>query len=168
MAGVDGLSFTGRLAVPADPTSASVLAKYAQRYYPYYLARILGATLAEIVTNDITSGAEPNDPDLLKLYRAFQYDEGGCIVDSPGIALIISGFVYWEYMKDSKVKPSMSTGTAQVKPEIRVSGVVPETQVFERYNEAVIGARAIRSYALKNADLYPTFNGQEFLLNYPQ
>lgn len=167
MAGVDGLLFTGRLALPSDPTSLSRIGKYGDQYYPVYLAKMLGAELAQIVIADIGSGSVPTDADLLALYSPFSYDDGGCVIQSPGIALIISGFVYWEFMKDGKVTPSQSTGSAQVKAEVKLSGVVPETQIYERYNEAVYGARAVRSYALKNSDLYPKFNGQEFLLNYP-
>lgn len=168
MAAEDGLQFTGRLAVPNDPTSLSRVGKYGQTYYKVYLARILGATLAQTVIDDIGSNTFPTNVELLALYSPFQYDgDNGDLVVSQGIALIISGFVYWEYMKDGKVTPSQSTGTAQTKAEVKTSSVVPETQIYERYNEAVAGAEAVRKFALKNAADYPTFKGQHFLLNYP-
>lgn len=167
MAFIEVSDFAGKWKVPQDQFTTVKVQKYIDLYYRPYFVRLLGVALAEIMITDIGLNRAPTDPDLAALAASFQIQSDcGEIYESIGLRETLLGFIYFEYMKDEKVQVSISSGSAKSAQEMATSGLIPEAQIYGRYNESVVSAKAIQWYAQENNTLYPTYMGRSFIYNY--
>lgn len=177
MAFIEVSDFRGKYKVAEDQYTVVITTEYIGLYVNQYLARILGASMAQTLLTDMGNNRQPEDENLLVIFNPFTVDNPdyycGChneskVSISTGLRNCVLGFVYWEIMKDKKITPSIATGTALAKGELSTSGSVPAAQVYERYNESVKTCNSIQDYIRSHQDIeiYQSFNGERILLNY--
>lgn len=158
--------FTGKWQVATDQYTKLALQPYIDKYVPFYLAKLLGATLSNDLITDIGAGSSPTDPTLLLIWQSFQID-GTCgeIHISEGIKAYLLGLVYWHFMTDKRVNVNPVSGTSSAKTENSINRHIPEPQIYSRWNESVDTMKAIHWYICQNSSDYPDFNGQSLLYN---
>lgn len=167
MAFIEVSDFAGKWKVPQDQFTNVKVQKYIDLYMRWYMCRVLGVTLANDFINDVGGNRDPSDPDFISLSQMFYRQEDcGTIHRSIGMRNTIIGFIYFEYMKDEKIQVSISSGTTKSEQEMGQSGLVPEAQVYSRYNDSVDSAHAIQWYCEQNPSKYPDYKGQPFVYNY--
>lgn len=176
MAIVTTSDFSGKYKVAQDQFNVVILQGYIDKYVNVYLAKLLGATLSDALIADIGGGSVPTDALFLAIFNPFTLDVNSrsCIYDldldnvviSAGIKEMLIGFIYWHYMSDQRVQANSISGTSTSSTEMSTVRGIPESQVYQRYNEAVTSARAIQYKCEVNANDYTDFNGVEFLYNW--
>jgi len=179
MAILEASDFVGKYKVSKDRYSIEMIQPYIDKYVPYYLARVFGATMSTALIADIGSGSAPTDPDLLLVFNPFMedayypcfctYNWYGCeenVVISNGVKEMLLGFIYFHILTDKKVQLNPVSGTSRASTENSDVPLFPEAQVLQRYNDAVDTARAIQYKCRANNNTYPDFNGSEMNYNY--
>lgn len=158
--------FIGKYKVSQDQYTVIGLQKYIDKYTPKYLAKVLGAELSEAMITDIGAGTEPTNPDLLAIFEPFMYDSD-CkgLIESNGIKEMLIGFIYYHYMVDMKVSVNPISGTSLPATENSTPTELIESQLYQRYNEAIYTGKAIQQKCIDNQDTYPTFKGSRLLLS---
>lgn len=173
MAILETTDFTGKWQVAVDQYSQAKLQTYIDDLAPSLMAKLFGATLSQAIIADIDTGTEPSDPLFLAIFNPFIYDNVNCygkniVVESKGVKAFLKGIIYFEIMKDSRVSAASATGTTSPKQELSLTQFAPFPQTYDRYNEAVKTANAIRWYIQEHSSDYSDFNGETFRYNYLQ
>lgn len=171
--------FVGKYRVSQDQYNTVITQSYIDKYVPYYLAKVFGATMSAELIADIDDGSAPTDPLLLAVFEPFTLDAtdpfccmyeyfGVCdkVVISNGVKEMLLGFIYWHIMADKRVTADPIGGTSRPQTEMSSVSMLPESQVYERYNEAVTTARSIQYKCRMNSEDYPDFNGTYISYNY--
>lgn len=174
MALIEVSDFVGKYRVSKDQYNTIIVQQYIDKYVPIYLARVLGVTLSQLVLADLDGSGVPEDDDLKAIFLPFMVDIE-CYLDyeldsrvaiSSGVKEMLLGFIYWHIIADRKVSISPITGTTNLETENSKANVLPESQVYERYNIAVNTSRVIQYKCRTESNTYPTFNGEYIQYNY--
>ncbi len=150
---INSTDFTGKHRVSKDLYAE--LDKYIIRYERHYLIDLLGLPLADLLIADLALQV-PQSPIYLAIYNEIYMQEVSCEcssnryeVYSGGLKDMLLGFVYFEYMRDLKYRP---TSTGLVINQNEVSREVASTDVvlYSRYNDSVEAYNVIRTYCKEN------------------
>jgi hypothetical protein len=166
MALLETSDFTGEHRISQEQNTITVLQGYINNYQPIYLAKLLGATLADAFVADVGGGTAPTDPLFLAIFDPFQKDgDCGGLHISNGIRFYLKGLIYWHFMKDKRIQANPVSGTSKANTENSSNSSTIESQVYDRWNESVKTMRAIQWYIEQNESDYPDYNGQRLLFN---
>lgn len=135
-----------------------LLDNYIDRYEVPYLKQLLGATLYELFIADY--GLPSQDPIYGVLIDAFDEDDEDEIVSSKGIADMLLGFIYFEYMREQNIKPT-NTGLVIGQSENSGAAKVDDNYIYDRYNSSIETYCAIQWYINEHDEDYPDYNGQQ-------
>ncbi len=147
--------FTGKNTIAKN--NYTILETYIDRYEKKYLRDLLGATLAQSFIDDYSN---PTQADIYAaITDEFYLDDDMIIRSSRGLKEMLLGFVYFEFMCEQKVKPTI-TGLVIGQAE-NSNGVGGDTQyIYARYNEAIDTYNAIQWYISEHDTDYDDYNGQ--------
>ena len=153
---IDSEDFTGKHAIAQN--SFTSIDDYITRYEKEYLISLLGAELYDLFVADLTAQV-PGSAIYLSLYNVKHSDYGGQVIYSRGMKEMLLGFVYFEYVREEKFRPTISgirTNASEISREVGFD----EFNLNARHNEAVSTFEAIQWYIDQNRSDYPTYNGQ--------
>ncbi len=157
---------------------------YIDKYEEQCLMELLGVALFDLFKADLAGSPKvPASPIYQALYNpiredfqgsvglnwwdCFDWPFPGCypsgIMVSDGMKEMLKGFIYFQYMRDEKVKVTPSGAVVGQSDNSREAG---EHDIYNRYNEAVKSHTVIQYYILKHRTDYPTFNGRPKQLSY--
>jgi len=157
--------FTGEHRISQEQNTVTVLQGYINNYTPIYLAKLLGATLSDAFIADVGAGTAPTDPLFVAIFNSFQIDgECGDLHISNGIQYYLKGLIYWHFMVDKRVQANPVSGTSKANTENSSNGM-PESQVYDRWNNSVKTMRSIQWCIKQHKSDYPDYNGQRLLFN---
>lgn len=158
--------FDGRYLLAKDNYNTDEIDDYINRFEPIIVAKLLGADLAIAFRNNIAlDGSAPTDPTFLAIYNPLQFN-GSCggLFYSEGMRSFVTGHVYFRYVMEQRLQPSITSGAVQNVNENSV--LTRRDEIYERYNSSVDSGLAIQQYCKNNPDDYPTFKGSKLLYNY--
>lgn len=148
--------FTGKYSIAQN--SFTPLQSYINKYEKEYLVDLLGVELYDLFAADVTSYA-PVTPIYQSIYNPFKQDYNKCIVYSVGMKEMLLGFIYFEYMRDQKIKNTITGAVVNANENARESGF-SEFNLFSKYNEGIHTYEAIQWFINENKTDYPTYNGK--------
>lgn len=155
---ITNAAFTGKFSVAHDTTSNTKIDAYIARYEEDYLRKLLGVTLFNLFKTNYQAGPPPTGV-YLTIFNAFAQDHSGCVIESKGMADMITGFLWWEYVKDLKRRINLS-GISADKSENSREMTFDEADISSIYNESKKTWDAIQWYITQNKTDYPDYNGQ--------
>ena len=129
------------------------LQAYIEKYEKRYLVNLLGVKLYEDFI------ANQTNPEFVFIYDPFEFDYSRCVIISEGMKDMLSGFIYFEYLKDltNQITPS-----GNVRPIGENSADVSTlyTMMYNRYNESIRTYKAIQTFICVGKEfVYNDFNG---------
>ena len=141
----------------------SKLTSYIVKYEERYLVNLLGATLYNEFTSDLSGVPQyPQSPNFIKILNPFNMDLNSLtqfyssplsginrILESDGILDMLKGFIYWEYARDLLNQQTPYGGVKQMS-ENSIVVDTPHSLMWERYNEAIRTYQAIQEYIYIN------------------
>jgi hypothetical protein len=128
---------------------------YTEEYEEKFLIELLGQELFDLFAAQVTNQVVA--PGIYKtIYDPFSEEINGRIVTSNGMKKMLLGLLYFEYVRDNRVKQSMN---GAVEQQTEVSTFADNTLVYNRHNDAVATYQAIQTYIYENLSTYPTFKG---------
>lgn len=159
--------FEGRYLTAKDSYNILVLNDYIARFEPLAIARLLGAELATAFSDDIPSdGGTPTDPLFITLYDPLQFNANcGGLYYSAGMKDYVLGIVFFHYMVEQRLQPSITTGSVQNVNE-NATFTLNRQEIYERYNTSVTYGKAIQRWCCDHRDDYPDYRGIKLLYNY--
>ncbi len=129
--------------------------EYIEEYEEKYLTELLGKELFDLFEDDVED-YEPETPIYKSIFEPFTEEINGLVFTSEGLKKMLLGLIYFQYVRDDRVKQSMN---GAVEQETEVSSKSDNTFLYSRYNQAVTTYKAIQQYILNNLTDYPTFRG---------
>ena len=129
---------------------------YITTYEESYLRELLGIDLFNLYKADVVSHL-PVTASYLTITNPLFIEQSGYSIVSNGIKDMLLGFIFFEYVRDNKIKQSMSGSV--------VNGVDSSNNdftqefLFQRYNESIDIYKNIQLYIELNKATYPTYNG---------
>lgn len=135
---------------------------YIEKYENYYLVRLLGAELYNLLISDLTA-TDPQVPQttkFLNVFNPFSIDEHSYLYYSEGIREMLVQFIYFHYVRENQVINSAS-GTVTNSVELGVNAKFMGN-IVQVYNQGVKNACAIQWYINENELEYPEENMQPF------
>ena len=158
--------YVGEYQIATNKNTSKKLEGYITRYEKYYLYQLLGCELADLYIADLQAGGIPQDPRFVAIYEEFcEQDECGYMYISRGIKEMLTGLVYFEYVKNNNSIVG-SSGNVSKEGENSKEASAWKHDLFNRHNIAVETATAIQWYICDNMTVYPEFKGVEILLNH--
>lgn len=131
---------------------------YISKYEEPYLIDLLGVELFDLfkaqVSSQVVAAGIYKD-----LYDPIREDDDSCIRISEGMKEMLLGFIFFEYMRDQKYKPTPS-GKVTGQSELNRETSFEENNIYGRYNISIKSYETIQWYINENIDIYPTYNGQ--------
>lgn len=155
MAYVTTSDFTGKYELTLTDFNTTKLSEYIDRYEDQILIELFGKELFDLWETGI-SGSDP-------IYEALRdpFTEqltSGEIIHSRGTIDMITGFVYFYYLRDQFVQQT-SNGAVKNSGENSDKADMFTSGLTLRYNEAVETYQAIQAYIIENYSDYPEFEG---------
>ena len=135
---------------------------YIEKYENYYLVRLLGSELYNLLISDLTA-TDPQVPQttkFLNVFNPFSIDEHSYLYYSEGIRKMLVQFIYFHYVRENQVINSAS-GTVTNSVELGVNAKFMGN-IVQVYNQGVKNACAIQWYINENELEYPEENMQPF------
>jgi hypothetical protein len=130
---------------------------YIEEYEEMYLTELLGKDLFDLFAADVNlTTREPATPIYQKIFEPFTVDINGYIYSSEGLKKMLLGFIYFQYVRDNRVKQTMNGAIDQ---QTEVGTASDYTFLYPRYNKAVQTYSAIQAYIYDNLTDYLTFAG---------
>ena len=129
---------------------------YIDAYEENYLRELLGVNLFNSYKADVVNHL-PVTASYLTITNPLFVEQSGYSIVSNGIKDMLLGFIFFEYVRDNKIKQSMSGSV--------VNGVDSSNNdftqefLFQRYNESIDIYKNIQLYIELNKATYPTYNG---------
>ena len=148
--------FTGKFALSQSITDN--ITAFITEYEAAYLRDLLGASLYTLFAADVNNST-PQSTIYLSIYNAIAEDSGDVLVKSRGMKKMLLGFIWWEYVRQSKYKHT-GTGIVVDSHEVSREGDNSEMFLYSMYNESIYDYKAIQWYICEHKSDYPTFNGQ--------
>lgn len=139
------------------------LQKYIDKFEVRYLQELLGSDLYEEFKTDFAIlGNAPTDPKFVAIWESFCIDShAGNLIRSEGIKEMLTLFIYFEYLRDQKVKNNIAGPQVNVQAN-SISADYQATNIYTNYNEALESYCNIQWYIVTNPDGYDydNYNGQ--------
>ena len=151
--------FVGKYKLSTGTYSVNKLNDYIARYELKYARELFGVTLYNEFLTDLDVNDVPQSPNFLKVYESFALDTefigNSRIIQSEGFKDMLKGFIYFEYSKDLI---NEMTPYGNVIPDSENSTVASTlySMIYNRYNEAVVSARAIQERIVTRLQNEPT------------
>lgn len=151
---VKNTDFQGQDTVPKDKFSVSDLDFYIDQYEVFYLRKLLGAELYDDFAVDFAiTGVMPTDPKFQEIWFPFAKDDSCYLRESDGILKMLTLFIYFEYIRDSKIKnnisgPQINAQANSTEPEFH------QTNIYSNYNHALHTFWAIQWIICENPNGY--------------
>jgi hypothetical protein len=129
---------------------------YIETYEESYLRELLGIDLFNLYKANVVNHL-PVNSSYLTITNPLFIEQNGYSIVSKGIKDMLLGFIFFEYVRDNKIKQSMSGSV--------VNGVDSSNNdftqefLFQRYNESIDIYKNIQLYIELNKATYPTYNG---------
>lgn len=131
--------------------------EYIDEYEEMYLTELLGKDLFDLFKSDVDPVTlKPTTPIYLNIYNSFTENINGFIYSSEGLKKMLLGFIYFQYVRDNRVKQTMNGAVDQ---NTEVSTQSNYTFLYPRYNQAVVTYAAIQAYILDNLTDYQSYCG---------
>lgn len=160
--------FVGKYSITQNGFTTPKLQAFIDNFEKVYLYDMLGVTLGDLLYNDIASGTflPPVTAIYADLFNPI-YENTGYYRDlwrSAGIKDMITGFIYWEFVRDQSV---INTITGPVNQQNEVSNRVDwnTTSIYDNYNSSVRSYCVIQNYCWTNIGDYPDYAGITKKLN---
>ncbi len=168
---VNKTDFVGKYAIPQNYLTNNI-DSYISKYEEKYLKELMGVELFKLFKADISvltpvttiylaiyNPIEEDDTCLVAYYNmGYAYSQANGIRISDGIKEMLIGFIYFEFIRDSKYK-NTPTGTVTGQSENSRETSFNDNGIYNRYNEAVNSYKTIQWFIMKNKADYPKFNG---------
>jgi len=164
---VNNTDFAGQDTVAKDKFSVTDLDLYIDDYEVCFLQELLGAELyTDFATDFAITGVMPTAPKFQAIWNAFAFDDGCHIQKSVGILKMLTLLIYFEYIRDSKVKNNIGGVNKNLQANSE-EAAFHETNIYTNYNKAITTFKAIQWYICDNPNGYDydKFNGQHKSLN---
>ena len=135
---------------------------FIDKYEPYYLKRLLGATLYTSFTADltVTTPQVPQTSPYTEIFNPFEIDDGDCLFISEGIKQMLIQLIYFHYTRE---QPYKNTQSGMVDPNAENSDKAMSFNDIKAYNEGISNYQIIQWYIcdnpIDNAILDDDFNG---------
>ena len=129
---------------------------YIETYEESYLRELLGIDLFNLYKANVVNHL-PVNASYLTITNPLYIEQNGYSIVSKGIKDMLLGFIFFEYVRDNKIKQSMSGSV--------VNGVDSSNNdftqefLFQRYNESIDIYKNIQLYIELNKATYPTYTG---------
>lgn len=136
------------------------LSFYIEKYEKYYLLKLLGAELYDLFIADltVTDPQVPQTQRFIDVFDAFNIDESNCVVQSEGIRVMLTQFIYFHYVRENQVE-NTANGTVGNNTELGT----PKPyfgNIVQVYNQAIDNSSTIQWYIYDNNSTYPEENIQ--------
>jgi hypothetical protein len=128
---------------------------YIETYEEKFLIELLGKELFDLFEAQVTDRVVA-DGIYKTIYNPFVVKISGCTVTSEGMKKMLLGLLYFEYVRDNRVKQSMN---GAVEQQTEVSTPSDNSFLHLRRNEALRTYAAIQSYVYNDSANYPSFDG---------
>lgn len=130
---------------------------YIDEYEEMYLTELLGKELFDLLKADVDGTTRiPNTQIYKNIYNPFTEEINGFVYTSEGLKKMLLGFIYFQYVRDNRVKQTMNGAVEQTT---EVSTASDNSFLYVRYNKSVTTYKAIQTYILDNLSDYPLFYG---------
>lgn len=144
-------------------TNFSELQVYIDDLEPERLRDLLGCDLYDLFIADLDGNGNPQTQRFIDIFNPFCDDDGnteGIQQRSQGIPVMLKGFVYYDYVKDSGFSNLI---TGNVKNDFSNSAIATSVEygLRQRYNRAIRSYEAIQWFICDNSATYPEYNGIE-------
>lgn len=152
--------YKGFYQITQNSHSVAELQTYIDDLEPERLRDLLGCTLFDLFTADLVGGV-PQAQRFKDIFDPFCDDDGnttGLQQRSQGIPVMLKGFVYYDYVKDSDFS-NVITGNIKNEFSNSVTSSSVEYGLRQRYNRAILSYEAIQWFIWDNLTDYPEYNG---------
>lgn len=129
--------------------------EYIEEYEEQYLIELLGKELFDLFEADLIDKV-PQTQIYIDIFAPFTEEINQFSVSSKGMKKMLLGLIYFQYVRDNRIKQTMS-GAVEQQTEVSVKS--DNTFIYQRYNDGVRTYQAIQMFINDNLDIYPTFNG---------
>jgi len=154
--------FKGQDKIARDKFTEPELQEYIDKFEVRYLQDLLGCELySDFAIDFAITGTSPTDPKFIAIWNSFCQDNDCHIVRSAGVVKMLSLFIYFEYLRDTKVKNNIGG----IQNNVQANSVEAEfstSNIYTNYNEALESYWAIQWLICENANGYDwsDYNGQ--------
>lgn len=158
-------NFKGEDKLPKDIFSTNELQQYIDDWEEIYLQDLLGADLYALFKADFVGpggGIAPTEPRFLSIWNAFAKDDQYClIVRSRGMQSMLVSMIYFDYLRDSKVKKNIGGINKNVQANSSES-TFHESNIVTEWNKGIDSYNAIQWCICDNPNNYDydEYNGQ--------
>ena len=147
--------FKGYYDLSTNKYSLVDLQSYIDQYEEYYLCKLLGNELRDLLLLDLLDGV-PQDPEYLEWFNPFCKEDtccGSCYeIQSQGVKKMLTGFIYYHFLKDDNYRHTITGGVVSKNENSEVLSPWNIVRVADqRYNDSVISFNAIRKCFLDNS-----------------
>lgn len=146
--------FQGQDKVAKDKFTTSDLDLYIDQYEVYWLRQLLGAELYDEFAVDFAiTGVMPTAPKFQEIWFPFAKDNNCDVIESKGIKKMLTLLIYFEYIRDSKVKNNIGGVNKNLQANSE-EAEFHETNIYTNYNEAIMTYKAIQWIICENPNGY--------------
>jgi hypothetical protein len=156
--------FIGKYELSLTQYNTDLIDAYIAKYERVYLTQLLGVTLYDLFQAEIAINNPPIEPIYKVIYDPLQFDDNHEIRTSDGMKEMLLGMIYSTYTLDNQ-QMQTPNGVASNKNE-NATHLNINAITASRFNEGVFSYETIQRYIRLNISDYPTFNGQDQLLEY--
>jgi len=164
---VNNTDFQGQDVVAKDKYSISDLDIYIDKYEVEFLRELLGAELyTDFAVDFAITGVMPTAPKFQEIWFPFAKDDSCNLITSDGILKMLTLLIYFEYIRDSKVKNNI--GGVNINKQVNSEqAFFHETNIYTNYNDAIRTFKAIQWIICDNPNNYDwqKYNGQHKSVN---
>lgn len=150
--------FSGKYKISQNSFQSTDFGLYIDKYEKKYLIDLLGVELYKLFAANITNHV-PVTQLFIDIFDPILEDENRCVHESEGIKIMLLGFIWLEWCRDSQFKNTVS-GTVTNQSEIAKNATADSVPIYGRYNESIASFDTIQWFIRKNLTVYPTYNGQ--------
>ena len=151
---VNNTDFQGQDVVAKDKFSVSDLDFYIDKYEVELLQELLGAELyTDFATDFAITGVMPTAPKFQEIWFPFAKDNNCEMIKSEGILKMLTLLIYFEYIRDSKVKNNIG-GVLINSQANSTEAEFHETNIYTNYNMGIRTYKAIQWIICDNPNNY--------------
>ena len=161
---ITSADFTGIYAVGKNLLTTAELDDFILLNEEKYCSQIFGAELWKLIKEAIEDDID-DYPLYKKVIEPFNEDVCGRMLSSTGLADVLKGLIYFDFMAYSSTRPNFAGGLSAKKAENSTSSAFPEVQAYDKWNRAVTISRNIQDYIMLNSNDYPEFKGVRLIYN---
>lgn len=154
---INSTDFVGKYAIAQN--SFSNVDAFIAQYEKNYLYDLLGKTLADLFIASVVSNV-PVGVEYLAIFNVIELENYYlCVRRNEGMKNMMLGFVYYEYMRKTPIKSTIS-GQVVNSNENSVS-TFDAWGMTNRYNSSIEDYKIIQYYINENSTDYPDYLGMQ-------